>query len=52
MSVCMKSAVSQSVVARRPMTVRASMKPATVRAAPVSAPKAESMMVWQPVNNK
>jgi ribulose-bisphosphate carboxylase small chain len=52
MSVSMKSAVSQSVVSRRPMSVRASMKPATVRAAPIAAPKADSMMVWQPMNNK
>eukprot|EP00195_Chlamydomonas_chlamydogama_P016909 CAMPEP_0202890482 /NCGR_PEP_ID=MMETSP1392-20130828/866_1 /ASSEMBLY_ACC=CAM_ASM_000868 /TAXON_ID=225041 /ORGANISM="Chlamydomonas chlamydogama, Strain SAG 11-48b" /LENGTH=49 /DNA_ID= /DNA_START= /DNA_END= /DNA_ORIENTATION= len=43
-----KSAACPAVVARRPAAVKASLKPATVKAAPVAAPKADRMMVWQP----
>ncbi len=40
MAVSMKSAVAKG------------MKPSTVKTAPVAAPSANRMMVWQPVNNK
>ncbi len=40
MAVSMKSAVAKG------------LKPSTVKAAPVAAPSANRMMVWQPINNK
>jgi len=42
MSVAMKSSVVS----------RAGLKASTVKAAPVAVPRADRMMVWQPVNNK
>ena len=41
MAVSMKSAVARS-----------GLKASSAKVAPVAAPKAVNMMVWQPINNK